>query len=354
MADFTANLNTSTSALPKLFAKTIDVATNFSPMTSYLLRNQKKWTGTQQQQSIKQANQTNGISFDGLDKFNTNQTNNIINLTFNPTAREMPVVISQIEADINSTQPVIGLEKRTMKGAAQDLVQNVATDFFTQQTGKNFLSLIDGADDGSNVGTYGGQSRTTYTNLKGSVTSSVGALSTARMRTLYNAISHGSRTPNLIVTHKTVWGYYEALLTATVQTTLVQSDLTGYSQFMSDGAITAMGQGTTGQQGFNAVRWSGIPVVADENCPAGYMFFLNKESWGFYGVKSDDKDMMGVDFGSSEIDGVYSNAPKFTGFYFTGFRKPIDQYAKVGHMILIGNLICNESRINGYLSGITS
>ena len=52
------------------------------------------------------------------------------------------------------------------------------------------------------------------------------------------------------------------------------------------------------------------------------------------------------------IEGVYS-VPSTTGFSFSGFKTPIDQYGRVGHTMLMGNLICKDPRSGGVLIGIT-
>jgi hypothetical protein len=47
------------------------------------------------------------------------------------------------------------------------------------------------------------------------------------------------------------------------------------------------------------------------------------------------------------------NVPVTTGFNWSGFIKPIDQYGKVGHIILLGNLISDDPRHQGVMITIT-
>lgn len=107
-----------------------------------------------------------------------------------------------------------------------------------------------------------------------------------------------------------------------------------------------------GNLGFRALYWEGVPLVADEHAPTGYMFMLNTKDIAFYGVQTTDPDYKTVKFSSNTLDSVY-NAPVTTGFSFSGFNKPIDQYGKVGHIILVGNLICSKPRNQSVLIGIT-
>lgn len=356
--DFTANTNVSTSTLEYLVAKTVDTITNYSPATLFFLGNQKRWQGSQMRLPIKFVASTQGQSFNGLEKFSTTQSKNFINMTFNPTGREMPVVISQIEQDVNATNRVVDLVARQMASDAQDMASDIAGLFFTLQTGKNFLSLVDACDDGTIGATsYGGLSRTTYTGIKGNYVAIGGNLTLANMRTEFNACTHGKDSPDLILTTKAVWAYYEKLLTPTLSNQITNSALLGYAKFTGASAagtpnIAAPGTNLKGYQGFSAIYYNGVPVVADENCNSGYLYMLNTRSLAFYGLPSTHPDYKPVKFTDSSIEGVY-NVPATTGFSFSGFNTPIDQYGRVGHIILMGDLICNNPRNNGVMITIT-
>ena len=208
--DFTSNTNVSTSTMEYLVGKTIDTVLTYSPATLFFLGNQKTWKGSQMRMPIKWAQNTQGMSFDGLEKFSTTKVNNFINMTFNPTGRETPTVISQIEVDVNDTNKVIDLVARQMASDAQDMASDIATLFYTLQTGKNFLSLKDACDDGTLGATsYGGLLRTTYTGLAGNYVNIAGNLTLANMRTEYNACTHGPDSPNLLLTTKAVKKLWE-------------------------------------------------------------------------------------------------------------------------------------------------
>lgn len=358
MTDFTANSSVSTSTLEYLVAKTVDTVLNFSPATLYFLGSQKNWKGSQMRMPIKWAQNSQGMSFDGLEKFSTTKTNNFINMTFNPTGREIPTVISQIEADVNESNRVIDLIARQMASDAQDMASDIAGLFYTLQSGKNFLSLKDACDDGSlGATTYGGLSRTTYTGITGNYVNIAGNLTLSNLRTEYNACTHGPDSPDLILTTKAVWAYYEKLLTPTLSNQISNQALLGYAKFTGASTngtpnIAAPGTNLKGYQGFSAIYFNGVPVVADENCTAGYMFMLNTKSTAFYGLPSTHPDYKPVKFADASLDSVY-NVPVTTGFSFSGFNTPIDQYGRVGHILLMGNLICNNPRLNGVMIGIT-
>lgn len=154
---------------------------------------------------VKYVANSQGTSFDGLDKFSTTKTNNFINMTFNPTGREINTVISGIEASVNDTNKIVDLVARQLASDGQDMAADIAGLFYTLQTGKNFLSVLDGCDDGTLGATsYGGLLRSTYTGVKGNYVNIAGNLTLANMATEFNNCSHGADTPDLIVTTKTV------------------------------------------------------------------------------------------------------------------------------------------------------
>ena len=206
MADFTANATVDTVAQPELVGKAVDTILSYSPLTLFFLANQKKWKGTQIQFPIKYASNTQGMSFDGLEKFSTVKTNNWVKGTVNPTGREINCVISGIERDVaNSGNQVADLVERQLTSDAHDMASDIAGLFYQLQTGKNFLSVLDGVDD-TDLGTttYLGLSRATYTGLNGNVTAVGGNLTATLMATMYNSCVHGNSAPNLIITTKAV------------------------------------------------------------------------------------------------------------------------------------------------------
>ncbi len=352
MADFSAKSDINTSTLYSIVGKIIDVVTDYSPITMLLLGNQKKWEGMDKRFPIKYQKSTNGMNFVGLEKFNTDVTTNRTYMKFNPVGKEQPVVVPGLEQDINSSKPVINLLKSKAEEAAIDAADDIADQFYTLQTGNNFLSLLDIADDGTNSATYGNLARATYTGIKGNYTASVGTLTRATMATMYNSCEHGKESPDLMVTPKAVWNYVESLLTPSIRTSITKVGLEGYAQWTRNGIVAARA-GLAGETGFNAIFFRGTPVVADEKAPAGKILYLNTKHINFYGLPTTVEGYKPFSWTSETIEGVYSKVPKTFGWSFSGFKVPIDQYGVAGHILLNGNLICDNPRLTGQLTGIT-
>jgi hypothetical protein len=119
--DYTSNANISTSTMEYLVASTVDTITTYSPATLFFLGNQKTWKGSQIRMPIKYAANTQGMWFTGLERFSTTATTNFINGTVNPTGREINVVLSQIELDINDTNKTVDIMARRLASDAQDM-----------------------------------------------------------------------------------------------------------------------------------------------------------------------------------------------------------------------------------------
>jgi len=361
--DFTAVNRIDTSTIYKLVAKTVDTIITHSPFTMMILGSQKKWTGSQIKVPIKYQKNSKGMSYSGLEKFSTEQSDNFINMKFDPTGREIPCVISGIEADINASAKSLApgmwtdLVKRQLESDADDMADDIADLFFTLQTGKNFLSLVDAYDDGTIGATsYGSLLRSAYTGVQGNYTNIAGNLTLAAMRSQMNSCTHGKKRPSLIITTEAVWGYYEKLLTPTVETSIRQAEIRaseGYAQLTAGGKVVPAG-GLKGEQGFNTIYYSGVPLVADEHCNSGYMYWIRPEDVIFYGLTPTLEGYTSISFNQGQnIDGIYGAVPRTPGFGFSGFLKPIDQYGKIGHIILQGNLVCRDPRNGGILIGIT-
>ncbi len=156
--------------------------------------------------------------------------------------------------------------------ASQRLCKNLARDLFTAAgSGGAMLGLFGGstltsAAPLSNAGTYANIDRGTYTAWKANVLANGGvprALSFGLMRdmrrTIYDACGE---MPDLIVCDSYQHERYGMLF----------GDQRRYVQ-----DISLRGQKFTLDGGYKALEFDGIPIVADVNCPAGCMIFLNTQ-----------------------------------------------------------------------------
>ena len=198
--------------------------------------------------------------------------------------------------------------------AAED---KIGTALYTKQTGDAMDSLVDGCDDSTNTDSYGGITRSTYTWWKGQYNGTGGELSLAMLATQFDLCASGGDKPTIIVTTPALWSAYEALLQPQVRINLSTA---GYPKI--DG-------------GFDTLMYRGVPIVADEYCTSGYMYFINEKYWNWVTMKHPD-------FPTDS-----------RGFTTTPMRVPTDQDGKVGYILSYFNLINTAPRRSGVIRNVS-
>lgn len=342
-----------TTTQDSLMPQVQDAVLNSNVICMRLMADPKPWTGETFKFPIKHSKSTTGGSYDGYDTFVTTKQNTRVNASFSPKGFYQTVTLSGMEINVNDSAKVLDLIGLELESAQQDAIDSIGDMIYGDGTGnsnKDFTGLVAAVDDGTNVATYGGLSRTTYTGWKGNYTASSGTLSLSKMATMYDSCTRGSEVPTLIVTTETLWTAYEALLQPTVQASY---QATGYPMVTSAG-MTAPGQALVGHAGFVALTFRGTPIVKDEKCTSGYMYFLNEKHFEFR-VLADQNGYTAVRPAANMIEGVHSQAgTKIPAFYWSGWLRPVNQHAITGNFIMNGDLICKNPRLNGVLRGLTA
>ena len=97
----------------------------------------------------------------------------------------------------------------------------------------------------------------------------------------------------------------------------------------------------------------GVPLVADEKCNSGEMYFINENFLDWYGLKPVWAKPISVT--SNTIEGYYdADVPSANhGFHWTDFKEPTNQYSRSGQIILEGNLISGGPRYSSKLESLT-
>ncbi len=311
----------------------------------------KKWNGENMKFPFKYQTNTTGGSFADFDLLSTSATNNKTNLTFYPSFYHIDSALPLTEIAVNDTdEKILDLVQLTIKSDAMDMADGIGTLFYGDGTGngnKDFLGLGAIVDDGTSVPTYGGQSRSTYPTLQATVTASGGTLTLQKMSTLYNAITAGTVHPNVGITTEAVFSFYEQLL-------VPQERIIKTMEMMKNNNKGLNSQtGLVGGTGFTGLDYKGFPILADEKATSGVLFFLNEDYLDFYALPFPDGNPIPVRGSQAEIIGNdYNNITGF-GFTWSGWIKPTNQATYVGHTYLGGQLISDNPRRQGKLTGIT-
>lgn len=338
-----------TTTQSKLMPKVVDTILNSNVFATRVLSSAKSYVGERMKFPVKYAKNTTGTSFAGFDTFATSATDNRVNLEFVPKNYQMTCALPLDELSANATEEqVLNLAKLELSSTAQDMADDIGTIFYADGTGngsKDFLGLEAIVDDGTSAGTYGTLSRTTYATLKSTVTASSGTLTLAKMSTLYSNASSGSQTPTLGLVTETIFELYEQLLQP-------QERIAKNVSMMKAGGRGLNSGGYVGGTGFTGLQYKGFPVLADEKCTSGVMYFINEDFINWYAlpfamtspIKYKSQDIEGNDY--SEVMGL--------GFSWSDWIKPINSASIVGHIYLAGELISENPKRHAKLTGITS
>lgn len=345
-----------------LLPKVVDNTLNSNVLALRLMGNGQEGRGESIKKAIKYQSSGAAASFAGLDTFTATQLTTKVRLSYDMRAVRIPVAVSGMEAVANAVTEtqVTDLVVEALEESQMELLDSVGTMLYGTGTGnsnKDFLGLGAIIDDGTDVGTIGGLSRTTYPVLNATRTAaSGGALSLAALSTLFSNISSGSSlsTPTLITSNETVWDLYERLLTPMVRENY---SMFGYYQVGQTGGAVRPQEGLKGTQGFVAVTYKGIPWARDEKATSQNVFMINENWLTWYGW--DARGMFGynkINLGTKTVEGLYAESPmsEFNGFNWSGFRAPTNQFGGIADIIILGNLCSFQPRRHGRLTGVTT
>lgn len=341
-----------TTTQDEILPKVVDTILNSNVLATRVLGKAAKFSGERMKFPVKVTKNSTGTSFAGFDTFSTSATDNRQNLQFVPKFYQMTVALPLDELSANATdQKIVDLAKLELASTAQDMADDIGTIFYSDGTGnssKDFLGLEAIVDDSTNVTTYGTLSRTNFTTLKSTVTAaSSNKISLAQMSTLYNACSSGSITPTLGLTTETVFALYEQLLQP--QERIAKT----VAMFSSQGGNHSMGKpggDMVGGTGFTGLYFKGFPILADEKCTSGVLYFVNEDFLDWYALPMAKTEPIQY---KSVIDGNDYSDVTGLGFSWSDWVKPTNAAALVGHIYLGGELISANPKRHAKLTGIT-
>lgn len=253
---------------------------------------------------------TTAGAYAGYEVLDTTPQEGIDSAEFNWKQYSVSISISGKEERQNAgNSRIINLLEAKTTQAEMSLKEKLSEDLFSDGTANGAKGLTGLEAMVAASGTYGGINSATYTWWAAGVESTSEALGLAKMRTAYNTASVGGKdTPDLIVTTQTLFEKYEGLGTLTSTTNVAGSF-----------SVPSAGTKKMMDLGFQTMGFKGVPVVWDEQCPSGTMYFLNT------------KHMKLV---------VHKDA----NFEVGDFVKPENQDARVAQILLMGNVTCNRRK----------
>ena len=335
-----------TTTQSRLLPKSVDNVLNGNVIAMRLLGQAKQWLGgTSIDIRVLLGNITTVGSYSGFDTLLTTQENIAHRASFTPSQYYVSLPASGIQLAVNQGDAaVINLIASELEWRTKRLKDEMGTDTYLDGTGnssKALLGLVAAIDDTTNVTTYGGLSRNTYTNWRGTLTAQSGSLSLANLASDFDAAQRGADIPTIHVTTPAVFSIYEALLTPTTTNQFSQNDYRLVNIDNQGGVLVRVG-GTVPMagNGFRGLTFRGIPFVADEKCTSGNIFTLNENHLSFYTIPQNTSIL-----NRSEVGG---------GFYRSQWKEPANQDGTVLEMFWYGQLIADAPRTMARRTGVTS
>lgn len=327
-----------TSTRQRFFNKAVDNVFNGNVLFNQLRSTARPWTGGRQlTQPLIVTDRTQATAFSSFDTLPTAQEDTRQMASANPSEYvSSPLTFSGIQLAVNKgPEAFINLLATEFADVARNLSEKIGTDLYGDGTGTNSKAingLVYHVDDGTNVDSFEGLSRSTYTNLKSTLNAQSGALSFTNLATDTDAATHGSEMPTHIFTTPAVFSIIERLVTPTLYL--------NYNGARGSGAATGQpnGGGNNLNYGATSITWRGIPIYADEKCTAGNIFTLNMNHLFLFEL----------DYTSESVE------MQKEGFGFTGFKKSQNQNAIVGNLLWAGQLWGDSPRTMARRTGVTS
>lgn len=349
----------------KLYTKVVDQVLNSTTVYSRFVSQGKPFEGKSMDVTYDVTADSGGQYITGLETLNAAAQNTTVTGSFNQTAYTQPVVSIMLESFANvGSLGIINLDTFKYEKAAAQALQSLGAAIYGTGTGNQPLGLTAIVDDGTNVATIGGLSRTTYPTLDSTLTAySSGKITLATLATQYDsAIASGlnDETPNIAYTTKGIFSLYEQLLTPNVRASY---DEVGYDKV---GIRSKFGQRNNSTLrnggGFNGLTYRDLSIIRDDQATAQMLWMVNEDYIGWYGrteVPEEYRDVLEkVNLGTnSAYEGTGAqNADlpsEFNGWYF---QKPLtipDQAGRLARFYVIGQTVPMSFRRHSKGTGIT-
>lgn len=289
-------------------------------LTHRMLRKSKPAaSGNKVLQPLEYGKATSKGFYNGYDILDTSPSEVFTDAEYQWKQAYATISISGREEMLNDgPERVIDLLEAKVKNAEKSLKDLFGTTLYGTGTGTgdDFVGLqtICSADrslggiDSTTYDWWDGKVQAAGSSAFNTVAASSGDNSIGReMREMYGTCTVDNDHPTIIVTSQIVFDSYE-------------ESLSGQKRFGP--AATALADA-----GFTALMYRNTPVVVDDHCPAGKMFFLNERYLQFRHHRKRN-------------------------FAFEGFQKPVNQDARVAKIQWLGALTCSNASRQGVITGL--
>lgn len=247
--------------------------------------------------------------YNGYDQLNITPQEGFTTAQYKIKEAAVSVSVSNREENIQNKGEYAALDivEKKIKQAKMSLIKLLNDGLYAASPASTDVgSLVTTVDATSSIGDI---NSTTYSWWQSDVNASGSFAAQGRsdMLTLYNALQVEGSAPDFLVTRPTEHAYYEGSLVPQLR--------------YSSNAV--------GDASFGKLLFKNIPVLTDATCTSGVMYFLNSKHLEFHVHSTENLRM-------------------------TEWVKPANQTAKVAQIIWAGELVANNRRRLGKLTGITA
>ena len=287
----------------------------------------------------------------GAEPLNQAAENVTIQLQFNRALATMPTVKILAEAFGRQYDQGVDYDAFEYEDVLDETLQGLSNVIYSG--GTNIVGLDAITDDATNYATYGGASRNTYTNLKGTYTNFSGTGSLSKLATMYSATSDTgpNESPTILVVTFNGFDLIESLYLPTVRHEYKSLPIGG--KYPTAHAADGMGNA------FQSMDWRGIPIIRDKACPAGHGYMLNENYLNWYGdtkaPASFSKFLRKVSLGKSKVkEGQAEMKPSdYHGFFYQEEQMSPTQGMSVGRFWISGQQVSFHPKRQGHFYGFT-
>jgi|GEM_PF-2180350 len=348
-----------------LYNKVVDQILNFPSLYSRWISQGEEFEGKTEDVTYDIAADTQGQFFTSLETLNSSAVSTAVTASFAHTAYTQPVVSIMLESFANvGSLGIINLDTYKYEKAAATALTTLGSAIYGDGTANQPLGLKAIIDDGTNVATIGGLSRSTYTSLESVLTAySSGKLTLGTMAAQYDSgfgPGLAEESPNVGFTTTSIFSDYEQLLTPFVRQSYRD---VGYDKMRTRDRYPQRNQGELrSAAGFNALSYRDTYIIRDFYATQQMLWFIDEKyvTWkGRAEVPEEYKDVLEkVDFGTMEAyEGRGAEAvetpSEWNGWFY---QKPLtipDQAGRIARFYCIGQTIPLSFRSHSKGTGIT-
>lgn len=348
----------------QLYTKVVDQILNFPSLYSRQISQGKPFLGKTEDVTYDISADTQGQFFTSLETLSSSAVSTAVTGSFAHTAYTQPIVSIMLESFANAgSLGIINLDTYKYEKAAATALVTLGAAAYGGGTANQPLGLLALDDDGTNIATIGGLSRSTYTALVSTLTAySGGKLTLSTMATQYdsaNAPGASDESPNVGWSTASIFSNYEALLTPSVRQSYRD---VGYDKMRTRDKYAARNQGELkSAAGFNALSYRDTYLIRDYYSTAQMLWFINEGYIDWLGrseIPAEYEDTLEkVDFGTmSAYEGtgaIAVDAPSEWNGWF--YQKPLtipDQAGRIARFYCIGQNVPRSFRRHSKGTGI--